>query len=89
MRRTSTRRISHIVAVKIEGEIQVHSRGAIGDYDTLCGIDADDPAIGHQGIAELPKEAKITCGACYQIFCAAWKLRETDFTAECKRKVQV
>lgn len=77
-----------IVALKIDGEIQIHAAGdGFGDYDSLCGIDADDPKVGHEGYAELPKKAKIDCAACYSHFLSAKTLRKSDFSEEVKRRV--
>ena len=38
------------IGVKIDGEVSWHAERDDGiDYDTLCGIDSNDPSIGHQG----------------------------------------
>lgn len=58
-----------------------HARGVVGDYDTMCGIDGDDPAIGHNGVVEAKRGQKISCVECKTIWrnTMAMKLRESDF----------
>lgn len=68
-----------------EGETKVEwhisNAGGISDYHTLCGIDADDPSIGHFGCLEYKKGIKITCSECKSIWegVKAAKIRSTDF----------
>jgi hypothetical protein len=49
------------VAVKTSEGITVHCRCGYGDYDTLCGIDSNDPAIGHLGV--VPAFAEVGTAA--------------------------
>jgi hypothetical protein len=67
------------VAVKTAEGIIVHCRCGYGDYDTLCGIDSNDPAIGHFGTVPVAINTKIDCSACKSIFAAAKSYRLSDF----------
>jgi hypothetical protein len=68
-----------VVGVLIEGESTWHAPHAgPGDYNTLCGIDADDPSIGHQGVIETPPGQKITCAQCKLIWEGVRALRLTS-----------
>ena len=67
------------VAVKTSEGISVHCANAIGDYDTLCGIDSDDPAIGHLGTVPVAINTKIDCAACAAIWKMAQKYHPSDF----------
>lgn len=73
--------MTELVGVMIDGELTVHAPGVSSDYDTLCGIDADDPKIGHEGRVPVHPTKFITCQMCYVV----WKrtlelgLREKDF----------
>lgn len=68
------------VGVKTDTGVQVHCAAAYGDYHTLCGMDADDPAIGHLGTVEVADNAKIDCPQCKGTFLAATQYRSTDFS---------
>lgn len=71
-----------IVGVSVDGETQWHAVN-IGptDHHTMCGIDADDPAIGHAGTVTAPRGQKIDCEQCLTM----WRgfrslgLRASDF----------
>jgi hypothetical protein len=67
------------VAVKLDTGITVHCAAGYGDFDTLCGIDSNDPNIGHFGVVSVAANAKIDCPACRGIFRAAKQYRELDF----------
>jgi hypothetical protein len=68
------------VGVKTDEGISIHcAASGPGDYDTLCCIDANDPGVGHFGIVDVPKGAKIDCSDCYSIFSTAREYRATDF----------
>ena len=69
------------IAIVIDGEITIHAcgEGVGGDFDTLCGIDANDPTIGHTGTAPMPKGGKIDCKSCHNVWLAAKCVRKTDF----------
>jgi hypothetical protein len=77
--------INRVVGVTIDGELSWHAANhGPTDHHTLCGIDADDPAIGHTGSIRPPRGQKITCVGCYGIWrgVAALRLRADDFTPE-------
>lgn len=67
------------VAVKTDQGISVHCRSGYGDFDTLCGLDSNDPAIGHLGTVPVAINTKIDCAACKAIFSAARTYRASDF----------
>lgn len=71
-----------VVGVLIDGEQTWHA-GPVGvsDYDTLCGIDANDSKVGHQGLIATPDGQKITCAMCHTVWrqTISLRLRETDF----------
>lgn len=67
------------VAVKTNEGISVHCACGYGDYDTLCGLDSDDPAIGHLGTVPVAINAKIDCAACKAICETARNYRRSDF----------
>lgn len=73
-----------IVGVDGEDGVVWHAAGVANDYDTLCGIDATDPAIGHFGVIPNNGRHKINCAACKSIFeqFRALGLRSTDFAKE-------
>lgn len=78
-----------VVGVDIAGEVEFHLSGIHSDYTTLCGLDACDSELGHNGIVQVKVGQKITCSHCY----AAWsrvmkmKAKESDFSDEAKRGV--
>ncbi len=70
------------VGVMINGEPTWHAPAAAPtDFDTLCGIDADDPAIGFTGLIQAPRAQKITCIQCKTTWerLVALRLRASDF----------
>ena len=70
------------VGVMIDGVVEWHAPPAGKmDYATLCGIDPDDPKIGHEGYVDAPGGQKITCRQCNAIWrdVIALKLRGSDF----------
>jgi hypothetical protein len=67
------------VAVKMDDGITVHCQCGYGDYDTLCGIDANDPKIGHLGRVPVAINTKIDCAACKAIWKSASRYRQSDF----------
>jgi len=70
---------NRFVAVKVEGAVSVHAVGHDGNYDTLCGIDANDSGVGHEGIVPLPwVHSRIGCEACKSILRQAWKYTARD-----------
>ena len=73
--------MSKAVGVVIDGEASWHAPGVFDDYATLCGIDANDPAIGHQGTVEPKRGQKVECRTCKTIWAntMALKLRSPDF----------
>lgn len=67
------------VAIKIDGKITVHLPNASGDYDTMCGIDSNDPKIGHHGTVPVAVNTLIDCSACKNMWELASKYRPSDF----------
>ena len=74
--------MSKAVGVLIDGEETWHAPSVAGpDYDTLCGIDANDSEVGTFGTIEPKRGHKITCVQCYGIWqgVTAMRLRESNF----------
>ena len=73
--------MSKAVGVLICGETTWHAAGVVSDYDTLCGIDANDPGLGFDGLVEAHKGQKITCAECKTVWLRmqALRLRSSDF----------
>lgn len=74
--------MSKAVGVLIDGVATWHAPGVSGpDYDTLCGIDANDPAVGHEGLIPAKRGQKITCGECRRVWerVVALNLRKASF----------
>lgn len=70
------------IGVLIDGSETWHAPAVSGNgYDTLCGIDANDPAIGHGGTIPTKRGQKITCLECYTIWSGmvALRLRRRNF----------
>jgi hypothetical protein len=59
--------------------VVVHAVCAIGNYDTLCGIDANDSVIGHLGLVTVSGTAPINCVTCKRIWEVAKQYRAKDF----------
>jgi hypothetical protein len=75
--------MSKAVGVTIDDKVEWHAPGVGGsDHDTLCGIDANDPAIGHTGVVSATRGQKIDCEQCRAIWqdVMALKLRRRDFS---------
>lgn len=74
--------MSKIIGVDIDGRIEWHAAG-IGSagYDTMCGVDAFDPNIGHQGTVPAVRGVKINCLQCKSMFDGfrSLGLRKSDF----------
>lgn len=70
-----------IVGVNIDDVIEYHAGTPNGNYDTLCGLDADDPQLGHFGRVPAPKRQRITCEQCKTIWFGTMelKLKPADF----------
>lgn len=66
------------IGVIIDGKLTVHADSENGNYDTLCGIDANDNAIGHQGFADAGRR-RIGCSDCKAIWRRARQYRARDF----------
>lgn len=63
-----------------EFEIATHAAntGAGPDYDTMCGLDLDDPGLGLM-VIDTPKGKKIDCAMCRTMF-EGWKqFKASDF----------
>lgn len=75
--------MSKVIGLNLGDTVEWHAvNGVAGvDYHTLCGIDADDPGIGHFGTVEPKRGQKIECRACYNIWrgVAEMNLREASF----------
>ena len=73
---------SKVIGVSIDGRVEWHG-ASVGptDYHTMCGIDAEDPQIGHFGTVAAKRGQKINCFQCKAIWLGvrALRLRETDF----------
>ena len=75
--------MSKAIGVIVDGNVEWHAHHhGVGDYNTLCGIDADDPNIGHEGTVEAKRGQKITCQTCREIWrgTVALNLRESSFS---------
>ena len=70
-----------VIGVMVDGEPTFHARGVASDYDTLCGMDANDDHVGHEGYVTARRGQKITCSQCWQIWreTVALQLRESSF----------
>lgn len=71
-----------MIGVRVEDTVEWHAAG-IGpnDYDTMCGIDANDPQIGHYGTVQAKRGTKISCKQCRAMFegFKSLRLRDSDF----------
>jgi hypothetical protein len=73
--------MSRAVGVICDGETLWHAPGVTCDYDTLCGLDSNDPAMGvTPGPAPKPGQ-KIDCPTCKSIWkdVLALRLRKSEF----------
>lgn len=68
---------SKIIGVNIDGDVEWHVIAVEGnaDYDTLCGVDAHDPNIGHYGTTYAKRGQKITCEQCKGLWFGIQSLR--------------
>ncbi|TXH13767.1 MAG: hypothetical protein E6R03_10725 [Hyphomicrobiaceae bacterium] len=76
--------MSKYVAIEVLGKLEIHLPDVSGNYATLCGSDGDDPNDAvQQRMANVPKGAKVTCRACWNIFlvCSEFKVRDFDAAA--------
>lgn len=73
-----------VIGVDINGEIEWHIVGVMHDYDTACGLDANDPTLGHQGVVEAKRSQKITCEQCRDLWLRLreLRLRQSDFNKD-------
>jgi len=65
-------------AVVFDGKREVHATSQTGAYQTLCGLDGDDPTVGQLASDVLPGE-KITCPDCKAMWLEAQRYRRGDF----------
>lgn len=65
------------IAIRDEDGITVHAAVTLHNYDTLCGMDGDDPGVGTKSIGATTK--KIDCKMCTEIWKEAKKYKNTDF----------
>jgi hypothetical protein len=72
--------MSRFVAVEIDGTVGVRLPDALGNYETLCGLDGNDdsPGVG-QSPASVPRGAKVDCPHCTAIWLTARKFKQSDF----------
>ena len=66
------------VAILIDGNLTVHGQPADGNFDTLCGLDAEDGSVGHSPRPWSPG-MKINCHDCRAIWLAAQQIHARDF----------
>ena len=74
--------ISKVVGVKMDtGEVIWHAPGVVSDYDTMCGLDANDSEADTYGTVVPKRGQKITCESCKSIWerTVALRLRVADF----------
>lgn len=77
--------MSGYVAIEIEGVAQTHASGhPTGNYDTLCGLEANDPGIGHKLVGVIIG-SRIDCDHCIALIRAAKEYRERDFQLELRK----
>ncbi len=67
-----------MVAIDVDGVVQVHAYH--GDPAALCGVDDNDPTIGHFP-APLPVGAKIDCPQCLLMWSTWRRFTARDFSA--------
>lgn len=68
--------MNKVVGVQLDDGVEWHAVNTVaGDYDTMCGVDANDPCIGHHGTVEAKKGQKITCQDCYNLWKGVTQLR--------------
>ena len=75
--------MKEFVAITVDNKTEVHAgeMGVGGGYDSLCGIDANDPSLGHY-LADLPPNPKINCPDCISIIKAAKAFKKSDIQAK-------
>jgi hypothetical protein len=56
-----------IIGVRCKSSIEYHIRGN-GNFDTLCGLDGDDPLAGTFGTIAPKRGDKINCPQCKAIW---------------------
>jgi hypothetical protein len=75
--------MKNVIGVMVDNAVEWHAVNGIPgpDAHTLCGVDADDSAIGHYGTVKAPRGQKITCQECYNIWkgVSEMRLREASF----------
>jgi hypothetical protein len=73
--------MNKVVGIATDDGTEWHVRSVIGDYDTLCGLDANDPAIGHAGLVTAKRGQKVTCEQCKGLWegLTALRLRASNF----------
>jgi len=67
-----------MIGIETETGSDVHLPGAVSDYDTLCGMDADDAAIGHSRFT-IRIGSKCTCSDCLSIWSVSSKYSRRHF----------
>lgn len=68
------------IAINAEGKIEVHMKpkGAMSNHDTVCGLDAADPPDFYE--VPVPKNAKINCPHCWEMWNECKRFRRNDFS---------
>lgn len=67
--------MSKVVGVVVGGMASWHAQGVFDDSATLCGIEAHDPTLGHQGTVEPKYGQKIECQTCKTMWANTFALK--------------
>lgn len=82
--------MKELVAVKVVDSVEVHFPDSSGNYATVCGLDgADDNFAVEQSLVELPKNAKVNCSACINIFDLCREYSEKSIERKAKEVEQM
>jgi hypothetical protein len=75
--------MTKVIGVKVGDEVEWHAANGVAgpDHDTLCGVDANDSAVGHFGTVEAKRGQKIDCQECYNVWkgVTEMRLRKSSF----------
>ena len=70
---------THLATI-IDGKRVVHMAGhPISDYDTACGIDMNDPLLGHHMNNASTTREPIDCAQCFSIWKQARTFKPKEF----------
>lgn len=68
------------VAIVCDGKLNIHMAHQNGNYMTLCGMDGDDSeSYVNQRTVMVPKNAKIDCPDCRDIWTTCQMYKAGDF----------